>query len=79
MGDQNQVLKEMFKGGRFVEGFEDVGRFVPPVAMNLTSSRGNFTYALGRRKWKSPGGYPSLVHGGLSVLEMLSPFVELQA
>lgn len=77
-GEQNQVLKEMFKGGRFVEGFENVGRFVPPVAISLTSSRGDFTYALGRRKWKSPGGYPSLVHGGLSVLEMFSPFVELQ-
>ncbi len=78
-GEQNQFLKELFRGGRFIEGFRDVGRFVPPLAMNLASSRGNFTYALGRRKWKSPGGYPSLVHGGLSILEMLSPFVELYA
>jgi hypothetical protein len=29
------------------------------------------------RKWKSQGGYPTLTHGGLSLLEVLSPFVEL--
>jgi hypothetical protein len=31
----------------------------------------------GRRKWKSAGGYPTLIHGGLSVLEVAVPFIEL--
>ena len=32
---------------------------------------------LGRRKWKSPGGYPALAHGGLSILEVAVPFIEI--
>lgn len=35
------------------------------------------TFALGRRKWKSQGGYPTLTHGGLSLLEVAVPFIEL--
>jgi hypothetical protein len=36
------------------------------------------TLALGRRKWKSQGGYPTLTHGGLSLLEMAVPFIEIE-
>ena len=32
---------------------------------------------VGRWNWKSQGGYPTLAHGGLSLLEVLSPFVEI--
>jgi len=32
---------------------------------------------LGRKKWKSQGGYPTLTHGGLSLLEMAVPYLEL--
>ena len=38
----------------------------------------NYSLALGRRKWKCQGGYPTLTHGGLSLLETLSPFIELE-
>jgi len=31
----------------------------------------------GRKKWKSQGGYPTLTHGGLSLLEMAVPYLEL--
>jgi hypothetical protein len=31
----------------------------------------------GRRKWKSAGGYPTLTQGGLSVLEVAVPWIEL--
>ena len=34
-------------------------------------------WELWRRKWKSQGGYPSLTHGGLSLLEIAVPFIEL--
>jgi hypothetical protein len=51
--------------------------YVPPVALQIDSPHGAHLLALGRRKWRSQGGYPTLTHGGLSLLEVLSPFVEL--
>jgi hypothetical protein len=50
---------------------------MPPVELTLASAHGRRRYALGRRKWKSHGGYPTLTHGGLSVLEVASPFIEI--
>ena len=55
----------------------DAGPFVPPVALQIDSPHGAHLLALGRRKWRSQGGYPTLTHGGLSLLEVLSPFIEL--
>jgi hypothetical protein len=76
--DQAKHLKELFKSGRSVPGMADTcGSWVPPVDLTLTSKHGPRRYALGRRKWKSPGGYPTLTHGGLSVLEVASPFIEI--
>jgi len=48
--------------------------WIPPLDLTLGSHR----YALGRRKWKIQGGYPHLQHGGLSLLEMFVPFIEIQ-
>lgn len=75
--DQAKFLRETFKSGRSVSGGGDTGPWIPPIALSLTSRRGTYRLALGRRKWKSQGGYPTLAHGGLSILEVLSPFVEL--
>ena len=75
--DQADYLKQVFKSGRFVPGTNSGCPWVPPVSLTITSCHGTNQYALGRRKWKSPGGYPTLVHGGLSVLEMTVPFIEL--
>lgn len=70
-------LKQTFSSGRNKAGHGDVGSFVPPVALQIDGPHGAHLLALGRLKWKSQGGYPTLTHGGLSLLEMLSPFVEL--
>jgi hypothetical protein len=76
--DQAKHLKELFKSGRSApETGNAVGNWVPPVDLSLTSAHGTRRYAVGRRKWKSQGGYPTLTHGGLSVLEVASPFIEL--
>jgi hypothetical protein len=75
--EQAKFLRDTFKSGRSASGEGDAGAWVPPIALSLTSRRGNYRLALGRRKWKSQGGYPTLAHGGLSILEVLSPFVEL--
>jgi hypothetical protein len=76
-GDVGQFLKQTFSSGRSKTGESDAGPFVPPVALQISGPHGVHVLALGRRKWRSQGGYPTLTHGGLSLLEVLSPFVEL--
>ncbi|WP_172122493.1 hypothetical protein [Devosia sp. 919] len=76
-GEVSQFLKQTFSSGRSSAGAGDTGPFVPPVALQINSPHGAHLLALGRRKWRSAGGYPTLTHGGLSLLEVLSPFVEL--
>ncbi|GHC33473.1 hypothetical protein GCM10007291_38170 [Gemmobacter nanjingensis] len=75
--EQGTFLKNALKSGRLAAGDHDPGPFVPPVALQADSPHGKHLLALGRWKWKSQGGYPTLAHGGLSLLEMLCPFVEL--
>lgn len=75
--DQAAFLKTNLKSGRFAPGQQDSGAFVPPVALNMASAHGDVLTAIGRLKWKSQGGYPTLAHGGMSLLEMLSPFIEI--
>jgi hypothetical protein len=76
-GEVGQFLKKTFASGRSLAGLGETGPFVPPVALQIDSPHGPHVLALGRWKWKSQGGYPTLTHGGLSLLEVLSPFVEL--
>lgn len=75
--EQAAFLKGLLKSGRLVAGEHDAGPFVPPVALQVDSPHGKHLLAVGRWKWRSQGGYPTLAHGGLSLLEMLSPFVEM--
>lgn len=67
-------LKATFQSGRSVSGAHDPGPFVPPVALPVNNSHGANLLAVGRWKWRSQGGYPTLAH---SLLEVLSPFIEL--
>lgn len=76
-GEVSLYLRKTFSSGRSAAGNGESGPFVPPVALELDTPHGAHLMALGRRKWKSPGGYPTLTHGGLSLLEVLSPFVEI--
>jgi hypothetical protein len=76
-GEVGQFLKQTFSSGRSKTGTGDTGPFVPPVALLVNGPHGAHMLALGRRKWRSQGGYPTLTHGGLSLLEVLSPYVEL--
>lgn len=76
-GELGQFLKSTFGGGRSTVGDREVGPYVPPVALRLEGLRSPHLLALGRRKWKNQGGYPTLTHGGLTLLEVLCPVVEL--
>ncbi len=78
---QAQYLKDRFASGRWAKRSDveqgDVGKWVPPLDLPLKTAHADATFALGRRKWKSQGGYPTLTHGGLSLLEVAVPFIEL--
>ena len=75
--DQSQHLKSRFKSGRSALGVRPAGSWVPPIDVVLETPSTPYTFVLGRRKWRSPGGYPTLAHGGLSLLEVAVPFIEL--
>lgn len=76
-GEVGQFLKKNLASGRSTKGTYETGPFVPPVALQVNSPHGTYLMASGRMKWKSAGGYPTMTHGGLSLLEVLSPFVEI--
>jgi len=76
-GEIGQFLKKTFASGRCTAGTGETGPFVPPVALQIHSPHGDHLLALGRWKWKSQGGYPTLTHSGLSLLEVLSPWIEI--
>ncbi len=74
---QTDYLKKRYKSGRKIIENGDAGHWAPPIDLSLDTQHGRHQYVLGRRKWKSAGGYPTLTHGGLSVLEVAAPFIEL--
>lgn len=77
--DQAKFLKAYFSSQRFGTDIAKNWHSLPPVALALDSRQGEYFYTLGRRKWRSPAGYPTLTHGGLSVLEVAVPFIEVAA
>lgn len=75
--EQSTWLKTIFGSSRFTRGSSDANHWVPPISLNLQTTHGLNHFALGRRKWRSAGGYPTLAHGGLSLLEVAVPFIEI--
>lgn len=76
-GDAKTWLRGAFGGGRIAADGE-LGPWSPPLALALEGRQGRVRMPLGRRKWPVPGGNASLGHGGLTLLEALSPFIELR-
>ena len=75
---QAKWLRDLFKAQRYAAVDGDIEQpWLPPLAITLQSQHGRHAFALGRRRWKVPGGHPALTHGGLSLLEVAVPFVEL--
>jgi hypothetical protein len=79
VSDKEQVgwLKTNFGSSRFSNGPSTAHHWVPPISLCLRSTHGTNQFVLGRRKWHSAGGYPTLAHGGLSLLEVTVPFIEI--
>lgn len=78
---QAQYLKERFASGRWIqapsEAQPEERAWIPPLDLRLDTAHCEAMFVLGRRKWKSQGGYPTLTHGGLTLLEVTVPFIEL--
>ena len=79
VGNKEQAgwLKAHFGSSRFAQGQATAHHWLPPISLCLQTAHGANLFALGRRKWRSAGGYPTLAHGGLSLLEVAVPFIEL--
>ena len=75
--DQKDDLKGHFSAQRFRAGRIGEKEWLPPLAQTLTGPQGEFTAVLGRRKWQVPGGFPTLSHGGLTLLETFVPWLVL--
>ena len=74
---QAQHLRTRFRSRRSALGELTSAGWVPPIDIVLDTPSGRHTFVLGRRKWRNQGGYPTLAHGGLSLLETAVPFIEL--
>ena len=75
--DQVQYLKTNYKSQRYSKEVSENFFNIPPLDLSLPTQAGNVKLILGRYKWKSAGGYPTLSHGGLSLLEMFVPYMEI--
>ena len=83
--DQSVYMKEVFKSARTAASVatddgtdSDVAAWIPPIDLELKTTHGQHRFALGRRKWKVSGQSNRLLaHGGLSLLEVFVPFIEL--
>ncbi len=75
--EQANYMKSNFKAGRSVSDSGIQSSWVPPVDLVIDTDSGPQRFVLGRRKWKVSGGYPTLTHGGLTILETMVPFIEV--
>lgn len=73
--EASDILKHEFKAQRYAKIPLPQQKFMPPVFV----ANGEYCMVTGQRKWKAPGGFPKVCHGGLSLLEVASPWIELNA
>lgn len=69
------ILKSQFKAQRYAKIIPPSEMFMPPFFINNEE----YCIVTGQRKWKAPGGFPKVCHGGLSLLEISSPWIEIKA
>jgi hypothetical protein len=68
-----ELLRKTFGASRYRQSAELwEQRLMPPTVM----SHNGHHIVMGQRKWKAPGGFPHICHGGMSLLEVAVPWVE---
>ena len=69
-----QSLRQVFGASRYESDSTPwTHRFMPPIVTTLNGHH----IVMGQRKWKVQGGFPHVDHGGLTLLEVVVPFMEL--
>jgi len=72
--DAVDILRKAFGASRYKAADELwQKRFMPPIVM----MHDNQHMIMGQRKWKVQGGFPHICHGGMSLLEVAVPYLEL--
>lgn len=74
--DAIKILRETFGASRnkaIAEPWQK--RFMPPIVMSHNKQH----IVMGQRKWKVQSGFPDVCHGGMSLLEVAVPYMELPA
>jgi len=76
--EQKEYFQKVFGAERFASSSDKTAsNWLPPMDIPLTTARGDYRFALGRRAWSVQGGRKNLSHGGISLLEVAVPFIEL--
>lgn len=76
---QKEYLVSNYGAERFLSsGSQERSVWSPPLDLPLQTTRGAHRFVLGRRSWNVAGGRKNLAHGGISLLEVASPYIELQ-
>ena len=74
--DAVKILRETFGASRYKPVSEPwKKRFMPPIVMSHNKQH----IVMGQRKWKVQSGFRDVCHGGMSLLEVAVPYVELPA
>lgn len=74
--EAKELLKEFFSASRYSKAKTTwPGQFMPPLVL----TENGYHVVMGQRKWRVPSGFPQICHGGLSLLEVSVPFIELPA
>jgi len=71
-----EVLRKSFGAKRYANKPEEPINTILPITINNAN---NQVVIIGQNKWKVPGGYPQICHGGMSLLESLVPWIELES
>ena len=75
--EEKDDLRDKFAAQRFRAGEIMTREWLPPLTLTLPTAAGPVTFVTGRRKWLVPGGFPLLTHGGLTLMDVFVPWVEL--
>lgn len=76
---QKEYLASNYGAERFMSGGgQGDSAWTPPLDLEMATARGQHRFVLGRRSWSVAGGRKNLAHGGISLLEVASPYIELR-
>lgn len=71
-----EQLRQTFGASRYAKATEPLPKnFMPPLIMTANQQH----VVTGQWKWKVQGGFPHVCHGGMSLLEVAVPWIELPA